>query len=182
MGNRLLIIVFIVIATLGYAAYQALVLEDKLASQITIKADSVVSVLPEVSFQKFDESGRFEVSKEANGKNLVVHFWATWCGPCEAEFPRFEKLLLENDLTNTVFLFVAVNDAKQDIIKFINRFPKLMKKVVLLEDNDNTYQEYFGTYKLPETYIFGKDQKLIRKLSGPQDWDKPIFTSFFKDL
>ena len=29
------------------------------------------------------------------GKVTIINFWGTWCGPCKAELPHFEKLAEE---------------------------------------------------------------------------------------
>lgn len=168
--------------TIGYAAYQALVLDDKLASNQVLQSDSVISKLPDVAFTKFGSQEKVKLRSEFEGKNLVVHFWATWCGPCEAEFPRFQTLFESVSLPNTIFMFVAVNDQQDEIKKFMKKFPEIMDRVVLVTDDENIYQKYFGTYKLPETYVFNSSLSLVRKFTGPQDWDKDFFKSFFLNL
>ena len=39
-----------------------------------------------------DASGRSRSLAEFQGKVLVVNFWATWCAPCRAEMPAFDRL------------------------------------------------------------------------------------------
>ena len=39
-----------------------------------------------------DGSGRSRSLAEFQGKVLVVNFWATWCAPCRAEMPAFDRL------------------------------------------------------------------------------------------
>jgi thiol-disulfide isomerase/thioredoxin len=47
------------------------------------------------------------------GKILVVNFWATWCGPCRAEFPEFQKLYTKYK-DDPRIAFVAVSTDSTD--------------------------------------------------------------------
>jgi thiol-disulfide isomerase/thioredoxin len=52
------------------------------------------SVNAQVKLLKLDDLDK----RIANGKDTtyVINFWATWCSPCVAELPNFEKLHLAN--------------------------------------------------------------------------------------
>lgn len=39
-----------------------------------------------------DESGAIRALGQFQGRLLVLNFWATWCAPCRAEMPAFERL------------------------------------------------------------------------------------------
>jgi thiol-disulfide isomerase/thioredoxin len=44
------------------------------------------------AFELADLSGKTWKLKQLEGKALLINLWATWCGPCRAELPQFQKL------------------------------------------------------------------------------------------
>jgi thiol-disulfide isomerase/thioredoxin len=47
---------------------------------------------PIPSFELADLSGKTWKLKTLEGKTILINLWATWCGPCNAELPHFQKL------------------------------------------------------------------------------------------
>src|SRR5690606_21251576 len=46
-------------------------------------------------FQYEDERGNIYNTESLRGKVVFINFWASWCGPCIAEFPSIETLYTE---------------------------------------------------------------------------------------
>lgn len=44
------------------------------------------------------------------GKVVLVNFWATWCPPCRAEIPGFEKVYEEKRQSGLVVLGISTDD------------------------------------------------------------------------
>jgi cytochrome c biogenesis protein CcmG, thiol:disulfide interchange protein DsbE len=56
------------------------------------------------------------------GHPVVVNKWASWCGPCRAEFPFFQRQSLRRG-RQIAFLGVNANDNDGDAKRFLRRYP-----------------------------------------------------------
>lgn len=106
---------------------------------------------------------------------IVIHFWGTWCAPCEVEFPELLDLIKRFDSQNIKFVLLAVNDKEKEIKKFLRRFKDLPKNAIIALDNSGMAMENFGTIKVPETYLYDSKGRSINKYIGPQEWGLPYF-------
>lgn len=169
MQKRILIILSVLLVIFGFIMFQSKQLSDKFSSfQDSQGLGTVLKKMPDVRF-KYLDSNKFYSFKENKGKKgLFLHFWATWCGPCEAEFPKLSRLIQNSKDKNVIFVFVAVNDEVSKIKKFLKKFPSLNAKIVL--DDDFIHQEHFGTYKLPETFLFDRAGNIVKKYTGAKNW------------
>ena len=91
------------------------------------------------------------------GRPVVVNKWASWCGPCRAEFPIFQKLSV--DLGKRVaFLGVNSNDNAGDAARFLKRYPVAYPSY---EDPDSKVAEVFnGIATFPATAFYDSTGKL----------------------
>ena len=60
--------------------------------------------------------------RELRGYPVVVNKWASWCPPCRAEFPFFQRQAIERG-REIAFLGVDANDADRDAARFLEQLP-----------------------------------------------------------
>jgi thiol-disulfide isomerase/thioredoxin len=82
------------------------------------------------------------------GKPLILHFWATWCGPCIRELPLIAALGAEP----RKMTILAVNCAETDreVSSFL-RARKLNLNVVM--DRNGRISQLYNIYAIPQTFM-----------------------------
>ena len=172
--------IFILCGTLSYSmllkkSYSDL---EELSIKPILKSIPDLEVLDGLSKQKFNL--KTEAIKTKNGS--FVHFWGTWCGPCEEELPSFIELSKKFQESGETFYLVAVNDSIIELKKFLKRFKSLPKNVKILLDNSGALMSSYGVAKVPETFVFDAKGQSLKKFSGPQDWKFSYYFSTINNL
>jgi cytochrome c biogenesis protein CcmG, thiol:disulfide interchange protein DsbE len=184
MIYRIIFIIAIISGTIGYSAY----LKNSLKSQLVSEnvGEAVLNKLPMSEFTTLDNLpfNVDELYKNERVDLLMLHYWGTWCGPCEAELPDLLELIKRFEgQPNVKFLLVAANDEAIKVKKYLKTLtiPE-NASIYWLLDNKQVHREVYGTTRVPETYVFSSDKTTLRKFIGPQEWNKPLFFQTFYEL
>ena len=95
------------------------------------------------------------------GKPIILNFWATWCPPCKAELPDFERAFKEYG-DKVQFIMLNQTDGGRDTVDVVNKF---------IADNGYTFPVYFDTtlaatyayqaFSIPTTVVIDADGKIV---------------------
>ena len=109
---------------------------------------------------------------------MVINFWASWCGPCQYEFPFLEEAWEKySDRIGVVALSVEENDTGAVLDGFVKEYGL---KFTVMSDGDKLNQK-FGIYGVPTTIIVNKDKKIVAVEVGAKTSTEE-FTNLFDKL
>ena len=104
-----------------------------------------------------------------SGKVVILNFWATWCGPCEAEMPSLNNLYQEFQSKGLAVIAISVDPTEKSVLSFIAE--KKLAFPVLMDKNKEVYFDSYAVMGLPTTFIIDRSGVLIEKIMGEQEWD-----------
>ena len=88
------------------------------------------------------------------GQEVILNFWATWCGPCRAEIPEFRNFV--NAHADIPVLGIAMDGSSSELSAFSKKYQ--MNYPVLM--GDSAIQKEYKVDVLPMTVLIGADGKV----------------------
>lgn len=180
MRLKLLITTVILLGFMGLAFIDMQATPDAYTENKTVEKQLIA---PSISLKTTDN--KTITLQDFKGKIVMLNFWASWCMPCLSEFPDMMKLV-ENFKGDVVLIAISKDKNRQDIDKFLNRFPEYKNNpnLYIAQDSDKVISEItFNTFKIPETIIINKKGFMTRKIIGASPlWKKTDIKEYLEHL
>jgi peroxiredoxin len=129
-------------------------------------ADKLLLNQPAPQFVRSDLDGRLVDLSAYRGQVVVLNFWASWCGPCLIEMPRFSAWQRQFGSENLHILGVSMDDdaeaARSVRHKLGLDYPILMGDVQL-------GRLYGGILGLPVIFLIDRQGTIRARFQGETD-------------
>lgn len=108
-----------------------------------------------------DKTGKDVSFASLKGKVVLVDVWATWCGPCRAEFPHLKQL--EKDIEGQPIQVVSIStDADKDKEKWLKMIKdENLGGMQLFAGQNNEFSKYYKVNTIPRFLVFDKKGKIV---------------------
>ncbi|MAZ28715.1 MAG: hypothetical protein CL868_16760 [Cytophagaceae bacterium] len=137
-----------------------------LAKKLSIGHDAL-------DFSQTDDNGNVVSLSELNGKYVLIDFWASWCGPCRAEYPFLKKAYAKYKEKNFEIIGISLDDRKSNWINAIRSNEFEWIQLSDLKGNKNEVAIQYGVSAIPQNFLIDNQGKILAKnLRGEDLLDK----------
>jgi peroxiredoxin len=99
------------------------------------------------------------------GQPVLVNFWATWCGPCRAEFPDFQEASLANA---DRLVIIGINNTTTDRVDLVDDFVAEMGATFpIVLDEDGKVSQTYQIRGLPTSIFIDRNGMVNEVFTGP---------------
>lgn len=135
--------------------------QDQITEENISSDKKEVTIAPDFELESLD--GTMIKLSDLRDKNVIINFWATWCGFCVEEMPDLQKLQETYKDEDLVILAVNVGETKEKVEKFIE--DNQLNLTVLLDKNSSIANTY-GLRSFPSTLAINKKGEVVSGYVG----------------
>lgn len=180
-----IILIGVVIILFGWAVYDFIGSDDHTDNYST--GDKIIALPPtnddeitnstEVGLQIGQLAPEFELEtltgetarlSDYLGQRVIVNFWATWCPPCRAEIPDFQKVYDQEDVTILAVNLTGSETSKDKVSEFVDDFE--MTFPVLMDDQSEVSTLY-QVQAYPTSYMIDSNGHIHFSAMGAMNYD-----------
>ncbi len=136
------------------------------AKEEVLKADSYTLTTTTGDKITFEVANGVMLSKQLNGKMVLINFWATWCKPCIKEMPTFAQLQ-EKYKDNFIIIGVLFEEDKdvEELAAFMKKH-KVNFPVTVGPENFVLARAFGNIKMIPESFLYTKEGFFVEKFIG----------------
>ena len=101
---------------------------------------------------------------DAQGKVVMVDFWASWCPSCREEASHLAELYEEYKARGVEFIGVAIWDYPEELLKYVEQFDLTYPNAL---DESGTVAIDYGVVATPEKCFIDRSGNMVSKFVGP---------------
>lgn len=127
---------------------------------------------PEIALPQVD--GSILKLSDLRGKVVLIDFWASWCGPCRAEFPNVKNLYARFQSKGFEIYGVSLDKDRPSWVSSINSLGLTWKQVSDLKFWACAPAKTYKVSGIPFTVLIDKEGKIIAKNLRGEDLEKKL--------
>ncbi|SOD82557.1 TlpA family protein disulfide reductase [Spirosoma fluviale] len=111
-----------------------------------------------------NQNGEVVTLNEFAGKVIYLDVWASWCGPCRAEFPfskQLQERLTKKQKEQVVFLYLSIDDSEEAWKKALNTLQLPGEHGLSKGGWNSRTVQYFGIRSIPRYLLIGKKGNVV---------------------
>jgi len=120
------------------------------------------------SFSLMDLDKNIHKLEDYKGKPLIINFWASWCRPCRAELPAFNRAWAKVKDQGIQMLAINIGEEPATVYRFIQDFPIDFR--ILLDPKSDELNNW-QMHGLPTTFILNTKGEVVYQAIGEREWD-----------
>lgn len=170
-----IILIVLVIGMVGWAVYEyidsseetAVTQEDKTENaEMENVGLSDGQTAPDFKLETLE--GKEVSLSDYRGQRVIVNFWATWCPPCRAEMPDFQKLYEEEDIE---ILAVNLTESEQNQAAITDFTKELGLTFPIPMDYKSVVSQMYEVQAYPTSYMIDSEGKIHFSARGAMNYD-----------
>jgi thiol-disulfide isomerase/thioredoxin len=137
------------------------------------------AALPDFLFE--DGKGQSLRVADFRGHALLLHLWATWCGPCVEEMPSLDALQAKIGGANLTV--IAINEERSGADAAASFYKRHgVKNLAVYSDPSGRIASLLHARGLPMSFLIDATGHEIGRIDGSADWGSAETAAQFRDI